>query len=201
MFATLDPTVRKVKLPNETEIVLTDTVGFISELPTHLIAAFRATLEEVLEADLILHVRDISHSDSAIQADDVRKTLSFLGLDCQAKPMIEVWNKSDLLEDNGSTNGSTKSNSDKLTVLVSALTGNGIKELTQSIEKAITQDYKTVQMLLPIEESGSQIAWLYQNAEMITKTNVDAGIQVTARIPEPILRDFNQKFGKYQTGF
>ena len=200
LFATLDPTVRKVKLPNETEIVLTDTVGFISELPTHLIAAFRATLEEVLEADLILHVRDISHSDSAIQADDVSKTLSLLGLDSQAKPMIEVWNKSDLLEDNGSTNGSTKSNNDKSTVLVSALTGNGIKELTQSIEAAITQDYKTVQILLPIEESGSQIAWLYRNAEMIAKTNVDSGIQVTARIPESILRDFNQKFGKYQIG-
>ena len=200
LFATLDPTVRKVKLPNETEIVLTDTVGFISELPTHLIAAFRATLEEVLEADLILHVRDISHSDSSIQADDVRKTLSLLGLDSQAKPMIEVWNKSDLLEDNGSTNGSTKSNNDKLTVLVSALTGYGITELTQSIEAAITQDYKTVQMLIPIEESGAQIAWLYRNVEMIAKTNVDAGIQVTARIPESILQDFNQKFGKYQVG-
>ena len=198
LFATLDPTVRKLKLPNETEIVLTDTVGFISELPTHLIAAFRATLEEVLEADLILHVRDISHCDSAIQAEDVRKTLGLLGLDSQAKPMIEVWNKSDLLEENGSTNVSTKSNSDRLAVLVSALTGNGIKELTQSIEATITQDYKTVQMLIPIEESGSQIAWLYRNVEMLAKTNVDAGIQVTVRIPKSILQDFNQKFGKYQ---
>ena len=201
LFATLDPTVRKVKLPNETEIVLTDTVGFISELPTHLIAAFRATLEEVLEADLILHIRDISHNDSVIQSDDVRKTLNLLGLDVQAKPMIEVWNKSDLLKDNGTLNGLTKSKNDKLTVLVSALTGNGIKELTQNIEAAITQDYKTVQMLLPIEESGSQIAWLYRNAEMIEKTDFDSGIQVKARIPESILRDFNQKFGKYQIGF
>ena len=200
LFATLDPTVRKIKLPNETEIVLTDTVGFISELPTHLIAAFRATLEEVLEADLILHVRDISHNDTAIQADDVKRTLGLLGLSGNEKPMIEVWNKSDLLEDTGIINGATKSNNGKSAVLVSALTGYGTKDLTQCIEATITQGYKTVQLLLPIEESGAQIAWLYRNVEMVKRNNVDSGVQITARIPEPIQQDFNQRFGKFQIG-
>ena len=201
LFATLDPTVRKIKLPNETEVVLTDTVGFISELPTHLIAAFRATLEEVLEADLILHVRDISHNDTSIQAVDVKKTLELLGLADQEKPMFEIWNKSDLLEEHAFTNGATLSHNGNSSVIVSALTGRGMQELLQHIEAIITQGYKTVQLLLPIAESGSQIAWLYRNVEMVSRNDIDSGVEVTARIPKPILQDFNRKFGKYQIEF
>ncbi len=200
LFATLDTTIRKIKLPNETEVVLTDTVGFISELPTHLIAAFRATLEEVLEADLILHVRDISHNDSSIQATDVKRTLELLGLADQEKQMIEIWNKSDLLEEHAFMNETSMSLNGNSSVIVSALMGQGMDELLQQIEAIITQEYKTVQLLLPIEESGSQIAWLYRNVEMVSRNDIDSGVEVTARIPKPILQDFNQKFGKYQIG-
>ena len=200
LFATLDPTVRKVKLSKDTEVVLSDTVGFISELPTHLIAAFRATLEEVLEADLILHIRDISHNDSNIQADDVKKTLELLGLGDQAKPLIEVWNKSDLLNESAIPNCSLQSKNGNSPVIVSALTGSGIEKLLNRVESVITAGYKTVQLLLPIEEAGSQIAWLYRNAEMIARNDAETGVQVTARIPESSLQDFNSKFGKYQIG-
>lgn len=102
LFATLDPTLRHVSLPNGSEIILSDTVGFISDLPTHLIAAFRATLEEVVEADLILHVRDIAHEDSVIQAQDVEEVLLDLGIKMSSDNVLEVWNKIDLLEEDSS---------------------------------------------------------------------------------------------------
>ena len=100
LFATLDPTLRRVRLPHGTPIILSDTVGFISDLPTHLVAAFRATLEEVVEADLVIHLRDISDPDTAAQAEDVERILADLGVDAgDAKRVIEVWNKIDLLDD------------------------------------------------------------------------------------------------------
>ena len=135
LFATLDPTLRRTRLPHGTEVVVSDTVGFISDLPTTLVAAFRATLEEVVEADLVLHIRDIAHSDTETQAGDVRGVLAQLGVDADSGHVIEIWNKIDLLPDTGK--GSAAQRQGRRPVPVSALHGEGIGDLLQVIEDAL----------------------------------------------------------------
>ena len=137
LFATLDPTLRRVRLPHGTTVILSDTVGFISDLPTHLIAAFRATLEEVVEADLVLHLRDISDPDTAAQAEDVERILADLGVDASdAKHVIEVWNKVDLLDEANRARliaeGSDPAKGPP--IAISAITGEGIPALVEIIE-------------------------------------------------------------------
>ena len=137
LFATLDPTLRRVRLPHGTTVILSDTVGFISDLPTHLIAAFRATLEEVVEADLVLHLRDISDPDTAAQAEDVERILADLGVDASdAKHVIEVWNKVDLLDELNRARliaeGSDPAKGPP--IAISAITGEGIPALVEIIE-------------------------------------------------------------------
>lgn len=164
LFATLDPTMREVELPSGQKIILSDTVGFISELPTQLIAAFRATLEEVLDANLILHVRDISHEETQAQADDVKDILNDLNITSHAKAdMIEVWNKTDLLSDKdwvGAKN--TSSRHDKVQA-VSAVTGYGLKNLLAEIEICLQEVTINDIIILAFSEGGRR-AWLYEQA-------------------------------------
>ena len=176
LFATLDPTLRKVILPHEQTVMLSDTVGFISDLPTHLVAAFRATLEEVVEADLILHVRDMSDAENHAHAQDVLNILSSLGVDTDdPHHIIEVWNKVDLLDD-VSLAALQDSARTSLTsvVAVSALTGKGVDKLLAIIEKRISGEMIKRQIVLKPDEYGL-LDWLYKNGEVIKKTSKDDG--------------------------
>lgn len=176
LFATLDPTLRKVILPHEQTVMLSDTVGFISDLPTHLVAAFRATLEEVVEADLILHVRDMSDTENHAHAQDVLNILSSLGVDTDdPHHIIEVWNKVDLLDD-VSLAALQDSARTSLTpvVAVSALTGKGVDKLLAIIEKRISGEMIKRQIVLKPDEYGL-LDWLYKNGEVIKKTSKDDG--------------------------
>lgn len=181
LFATLDPTLRKVILPHGQTILLSDTVGFISNLPTHLIAAFRATLEEVVEADLILHVRDMSDFDHRVHAQDVLKVLSNLGIDIDDTGRImEVWNKIDLLDEPAlnilQTNAKTRLNP---TVMVSALINDGLDQLLAAIELQIFGEMQKVECLLKPHEM-SLIDWFYENSAEIMQEGHDDG-SVTIR--------------------
>ena len=176
LFATLDPTLRKVILPHEQTVMLSDTVGFISDLPTHLVAAFRATLEEVVEADLILHVRDMSDTENHAHAQDVLNILSSLGVNTDDPDhIIEVWNKVDLLDD-VSLAALQDSARTSLTpvVAVSALTGKGVDKLLAIIEKRISGEMIKRQIVLKPDEYGL-LDWLYKNGEVIKKTSKDDG--------------------------
>ena len=142
LFATLDPTLRAVELPRGVKAILSDTVGFISDLPTMLVAAFRATLEEVIEADVILHVRDVSHEDSEAQLHDVEKILDELGIAATDKRLIEVWNKIDCLDGEARArvlNLAERQPSDRRPVAVSALTGEGMDRLVGAIERRLSE--------------------------------------------------------------
>ncbi|QBY02645.1 GTPase HflX [Rhodophyticola sp. CCM32] len=160
LFATLDPTMRAVSLPDGTEVILSDTVGFISDLPTQLVAAFRATLEEVLDADLILHVRDISHPETGAQAEDVAAIMADLGVKDSA-PMIEIWNKSDLLPDDRAEELSQIARRRDTTHVISALSGQGLAPLLTDIARAVSPPRHQTKLDLPHAE-GRKRAWLYE---------------------------------------
>ncbi len=180
LFATLDPTARATKLPHGETVILSDTVGFISELPTSLIAAFRATLEDVIHADILLHVRDVSHVDSAAQAEDVGSVLRELGIETSASRIIEVWNKADLLDADERTrllnlSGHGRSDRDSdAPVLVSALTSEGLGVLTARIEARIARQRSTFAVILPPED-GAALHWLYENAEVLDRREEEGG--------------------------
>jgi GTP-binding protein HflX len=156
LFATLDPTLRRLQLPHGTVVILSDTVGFISDLPTHLVAAFRATLEEVVEADLVLHLRDISDSDTAAQAADVERILADLGVDA-TDPMhvIEVWNKIDRLNgDDGDLLQDALGVNRVPPLAISAVTGEGIPVLLDHIEARIAGELERIELTLPPDKLG-----------------------------------------------
>jgi GTP-binding protein HflX len=162
LFATLDPTMREVELPSGQKIILSDTVGFISELPTQLVAAFRATLEEVLDANLILHVRDIAHPETQAQSDDVSEILEELNVSDDAKDgMVEVWNKTDLLEDDALKNAMNRSGRHEKVQAVSAITGQGMDALLNEIENSLRETTMDEVVQLAFSE-GSRRAWLYK---------------------------------------
>ncbi len=177
LFATLDPTMRSVELPSGQEIILSDTVGFISELPTELVAAFRATLEEVLDADLVVHVRDISHPNTVEQARNVASILEQLGVADDA-PMIEVWNKLDLLpaDEQEAIQEKAARKDDKFAV--SAITGQGIKELLDAISAALTDPKTERELLIPFSE-GRKRAWLFQEGVVTNEDQAEEGFKVT----------------------
>jgi GTP-binding protein HflX len=159
LFATLDPTMRAVELPDGTDVILSDTVGFISDLPTQLVAAFRATLEEVLDADLILHVRDIAHPDTEDQAADVAAILADLGVS-DSDPMLEVWNKMDLLSgDAGAALATIAARRDDV-FAVSAVTGQGMGPLLAAVAETLSPPRHLSEVSLPHSE-GRKRAWLY----------------------------------------
>jgi len=189
LFATLDPTIRSLHLPGGSKAVLSDTVGFISNLPTQLVAAFRATLEEVLEADLILHVRDMADHASASQRADVIAVLGGLGIEAEAEPdrIIEVWNKADLLDDAALKRiaGEAKRVS---AVLVSAVTGFGLDALRAAIERKLNRARQTIEIMLNPDE-GSLSNWIYENCEVVARSALDEGITaLRIRVP-PEKRD------------
>ena len=171
LFATLDPTMRQIKLPSGRQIILSDTVGFISDLPTELVAAFRATLEEVLEADLIVHVRDISHPDTEAQKQDVENVLKALGIAEQVdRGLFEVLNKTDLLngeERQALTQSSTRQ---AKRFPVSALTGDGIDALLKAIDEALAVDRTEYVLRVPASD-GAALAYLYRAGEVVSRSD------------------------------
>jgi len=178
LFATLDPTLRSIDLPHGTRVILSDTVGFISELPTMLVAAFRATLEEVTEADVILHVRDISHQDSEAQMQDVQDVLKALGIDeARRGRVIEVWNKIDALDAQARAqveNMAARVAPDHQPLLVSALTGEGIDALLAAVEDRLAETRIVIDLEIDGAD-GAGLSWLHRNTEVIAKTIRDDG--------------------------
>lgn len=176
LFATLDPTLRRLRLPHGTPVILSDTVGFISDLPTHLVAAFRATLEEVVEADLILHLRDISDPDTMAQAEDVERILSDLGVDAgDEKRVVEVWNKIDRLDDGNRERLLTKDRSRSAPpIAISAMTGEGLDTLMAAIEARLSGELQSVTLTLAPAEFGL-VDWLYRNGDIVSRIDNEDG--------------------------
>lgn len=199
LFATLDPTLRKMSLPLGRMVILSDTVGFISDLPTHLVAAFRATLEEVLEADLILHVRDMTDPDHEMQANDVMSILSTLGLkDKDNANIIEVWNKIDGLEPDIAEQFREKAKGHENAIAVSALTGQGVDELLNAIEQELsgriakrTIELKPAQMRI--------LPWIYENTNVLDrKDQEDGSVQFDIEVTE---HDAEELLNRHQVTF
>ncbi|MCF6232488.1 MAG: GTPase HflX [Rhodobacteraceae bacterium] len=177
LFATLDPTMRRVELPDGPQIIMSDTVGFISDLPTELVAAFRATLEEVLAADLIVHVRDISHADTAAQARDVEAIMTTLGVDPD-RPRIELWNKLDLLEPDEADAARTRAAREPEIFAVSALSGEGLDDLLFEIGNMVQGVRHEAELRLSFAE-GRQRAWLFQQDIVEQETQTENGFEIT----------------------
>lgn len=197
LFATLDPTMRQLNLPGGTKVILSDTVGFISNLPTHLVAAFRATLEEVVEADLILHVRDIADPDTAAQAKDVMTIMGQLGLDDGESQdrIMEIWNKIDLLDPESlEAIRATRTDLDQPNspILISAVTGEGTDKLLENIELQIAGSDSAIEILLDVTQLA-QIPWVYENASVITRDDLEDGsvrleIRASSNVREKLSR-------------
>jgi len=185
LFATLDPTSRAITLPHGEKAILSDTVGFISDLPTMLVAAFRATLEDVIEADILLHVRDVSHGETEAQAADVESVLRALEIDLSdTGRIIEVWNKADLLDEPERTKLATKiarMPPEQRPALVSALTGEGVDALLQAIEDRIARGRPSYHVLLDPAD-GQSLNWLYENAEILGRDDRDEAVAVRVRV-------------------
>ncbi len=179
LFATLDPTMRGAVLPSGQEIILSDTVGFISDLPTQLVAAFRATLEEVLDADLILHVRDIAHPQSDEQAEDVEAILADLGV-AEDTPLIEVWNKVDLLAPERRATLETLAARHANVIGVSALTGEGQEPLFAAIADALEPPKTDTRLTLDFSE-GRKRAWLHDEGVVEAERQTDTGFELDIR--------------------
>ena len=182
LFATLDPTMRDIRLPGLDKVILSDTVGFVSDLPTELIAAFRATLEEVQSADLIVHVRDMAHPDHEAQKEDVDDVLASLGLDAQdSPPRIEAWNKVDLLagEERGHLFGEAERRED--VVPISALTGEGLDKLKTAMAECLRKEERVHELVLPTS-AGERIAWLHSRGEVIDQVVDGDDLKLTVRL-------------------
>ena len=198
LFATLDPTMRAVDLPRGNRIILSDTVGFISDLPTTLVAAFRATLEEVIEADVILHVRDLSHDDASAQSHDVEKVLSELGIAPEDPRIVEVWNKIDRLDANGRErilNLAERAPAERRPVAVSAITGEGVDQLIGAVEARLAEKRQTIDLSLDPSD-GAGLSWLYRHAEVLSKEMDEQGkLAVTVRADPDQAARVRAKFG------
>ena len=185
LFATLDPTMRRLDLPSGRKAILSDTVGFISDLPTHLVAAFRATLEEVTEADIIVHVRDAHHPDSAAQKTDVLAVLRDLGLEALVEEgLIEVMNKTDLLEPSARVallNQVERRNTD--TVALSAATGEGCDRLLQLVDGRLDAGLRAVRLDVPLSD-GRTLAWIYAHGEVLGRRDDGEAAHLSVRLSE-----------------
>ncbi|WP_084649826.1 GTPase HflX [Stappia stellulata] len=194
LFATLDPTLRRVALPHGREIILSDTVGFISDLPTHLIAAFRATLEEVTEADLVLHVRDISHEDTQAQAADVTTTLDLLGLgEDRDVTVVEIWNKIDLLPQERRDGLLAANGAATEAVSVSAVTGAGMDDLLARIELELSAGSVVFDVSLSADD-GEGIAWLHRNTDVLSREDAEMLCHFRIRVAERRKGEVMQRF-------
>jgi GTP-binding protein HflX len=197
LFATLDPTLRAITLPHGAKAILSDTVGFISDLPTMLVAAFRATLEEVIEADIILHVRDATHQDTAAQAHDVEEVLRALDIDPNDHArIIEVWNKIDRLDTDARAQlENVAARREDRPVLVSALTGEGIEALLTMIEQRLALRRVVLDLVLDPAD-GAGVSWLHRHSEVMAKEMRDDGrLGMTVRVEPDKAGRVRAKFG------
>ncbi len=184
LFATLDPTMREISLPGLDKAILSDTVGFVSDLPTQLVAAFRATLEEVTSADLIVHVRDIAHPDSEAQAADVAHVLAELGVPGEGGGQpFEVWNKADLLAGERGEALRAEAAGREDIVLVSALTGEGVDALQTAMSARLTAGRRMRSVTLDASD-GASLAWLHQNGDVVSQVEQEGQIEVDVRLSD-----------------
>jgi GTPase len=182
LFATLDPTMRRVRLPSGRQAILSDTVGFISDLPTHLVAAFRATLEEVTEADLVVHVRDIHHPETEAQRRDVHAVLAELGLgELVENGVVEVLNKIDLLSDAERAVLLNQARRNQDAVPLSAVTGEGCAALVALFDRRFDADRAAVVLDVPLSD-GAAIAWLYQHGEVLDRRDDETRAHFSVRL-------------------
>ena len=197
LFATLDPTLRRMRLPHGRTVILSDTVGFISDLPTHLVAAFRATLEEVLEADIILHVRDVSDPDTAAQSADVLRILDDLGIDdkARAERIIEVWNKIDRLEPATHDAMVEKAKAVPSVLAVSAVTGEGIDELMEEVARRLSGVMTEATIVLPPAKLAL-LPWIYSNAIVDGREDLEDGsVSLDVRLSENAAAELERRLG------
>ena len=182
LFATLDPTMRRIRLPSGRVVILSDTVGFISELPTELVAAFRATLEEVMEADVIVHVRDYHHPDTRAQKKDVENVLCDLGLkDAVDIELVEALNKIDLFDKDDQEMIRNQKQRKPKEWPISAVTGEGVQELLECVEATLNRDRKQFKLMIPIED-GKTLARIYQKGQIIKRTDNEKTITLIVKL-------------------
>ena len=193
LFATLDPTMRGITLPGGRRAILSDTVGFISGLPVELVAAFRATLEEVLEADLILHVRDVAHAESEAQKADVNQVLTDLGITPEQENIIEILNKIDLLPENIQKSLLEKSGNMSGPVAISALTGSGLTELLRIIAEKLDSNGNIVTVMIDPAD-GAGLAWAYRHGRVLSRHDSDVGVKLSIAVDPSETDRFVQKF-------
>jgi GTP-binding protein HflX len=195
LFATLDPTMRHVRLPHGQDVILSDTVGFISDLPTQLIAAFHATLEEVLEADVVVHVRDIAHPYTDAQRDDVESVLRELGLAASVDAgLIEAWNKTDLLDADHENVVRTRADREADAILCSAQTGTGMAELVARIEERLTSDFRCLAVRVP-HAAGKALAWLYDRGHVVSRSDDEAAAELRVSLAPADIARFRDRYG------
>ncbi len=199
-FATLDPTMRKVDLPQNQNAILADTVGFISDLPTHLVAAFRATLEQVTNGDVIVHIIDVSREDYMAQKQDVISILRDLGVEYETdKRIIEVYNKMDAIEDEEHKEDILRLSKAKANapILISAKSGQGIDTLQEKIASIIARNNRSVEYEVNITD-GKALAWLYQHGEVEQREDLEKYISISIRLPSEKASQFEKQFGYKQ---
>jgi GTPase len=193
LFATLDPTMRGLKLPSGRQIILSDTVGFVSDLPHELVAAFRATLEEVLEADVVVHVRDVAHPDSEAQAADVETVLKDLGLgEMVDRGLVEALNKTDLMAEAERTELVNQASRKADCIPVSALTGDGVDALLACFERHLSQGRETLDVKLPLSD-GASISWLYRHGEVAARRDDETTAHMRVRLDPVDAQRFQQR--------
>ncbi|KRB44497.1 MAG: GTPase HflX [Pseudomonadota bacterium] len=196
LFATLDPTLRMLNLPDGRPAILSDTVGFISDLPHELVESFRATLEEVKEADVILHVRDIASEDSDAEAADVRAVLSRLGIEVADRNVIEVWNKADLVDEEAREHlAGDARRSHPPSVLLSAVTGEGCEALLETVARMVDDAPPVSVYATPAQ--GAAVAWLYRHGRVLDRIeDEEGGVRLAVRLDPQALGQFEQQFPK-----
>jgi len=193
LFATLDPTMRRLPLPSGRQAILSDTVGFVSELPTHLVAAFRATLEEVTEADLVVHVRDVHHPDSEAQRNDVHVVLGDLGLgEAVENGLIEALNKIDLLDAERRAVLMNQAQRNRDAVPISAITGEGCEAFVDLLDRRLDGDRALIHLDVPVSD-GASLAWLYRHGEVVSRRDDEREAHVAVRLSAADLRRFKSR--------
>ena len=192
LFATLDPTMRGLKLPSGRRVILSDTVGFISDLPVELVAAFRATLEEVLEADVIAHIRDAAHEESDAQKADVLEVLVELGVDEDHTRIVEVLNKIDLLEPEA-RNTLLEHNGEAGAIAVSALTGEGVPKLLHRLDQMLGKEQNVLKLTLDAAD-GAGLAWAYRHGRILNRRDNAKGVALTVAVDPQDMDRFRNRF-------
>lgn len=193
LFATLDPTMRGLKLPSGRDVILSDTVGFVSDLPHELVAAFRATLEEVLEADVVVHVRDVAHPDTVAQATDVELVLKDLGLaEVVDRGLVEALNKIDLLDETARTEVLNQAKRRPLTLPVSAISGEGVEALLACLDQCLSAGRETLTVRVSLAD-GATLAWLYRHGEVAERRDDDSHAYLSVRLDPVDAQRFQQR--------